>query len=370
MKKLFSLIMTIVVMNTIISGCSDYDSRANNPRAEINTNQATVKFKPYMDKYVDPLVVTGISIFSWDNADKIDFEYLDNYFRYVIPPGKLKQSDTGYGYEIAKKEYDDAIENRFDLSPEHLDLRNIFSSDKIYFSYPENDYKYVDKAYTRINQVDEDKNKIIIHFEYYDPETGLAYKNVTLRITNKGDSFKYSSCDVIDSLQNLKDLTPWYKQAFLLKYIKPIAVDSSIAYGDWKDANTILASRFETFFANSSRTLPECNVKQYAVVDGMKYKIPRDILENYVCKYFDVSREHLRESDFYDSTVKVYTGFYSDSGMDSRQQIERISMDGNNLIIVFSSSNWESGIMVSRTTYEVNIRCDGENYKYIYCKKL
>lgn len=380
MRKYIIILTTLVLLLTI-SGCIN-----NMPNKTIPNNKTSgsgnkmADFNEYKNKFVDPVVTTGIAFFSWENANEISFEYLDNFFRYTTPRDNIKNyaatPDNIYGYyNIPQELYEKVITDRFDVSLPHLRLHDLFTGNLIAsksyrLQYPKTVYNYIDTACTRIINVDESKDEIKIDFAYYELETNKDYKNVALTITKQGDSYKYKSCKVTDIKENLADLTLNYKEAYNLKYIKPVAVDTAIAYTNWTDANKINPKHFDSFYAFTSYGVPEYNFNQFKNQNSVGYSIPQELLENFVMRYFDVSVGHLRESTFYNASGKIYTGFYSDQGPRTITVVQSITEIGANISIVFASYSQEYEGKKLLGVYEIGIKTNGKDYKYSYAKVI
>lgn len=377
MRKYIIILIPLVLL-LIISGCLNDEFGKN--YANGNTSGKASDFNEYKKKFVDPVVTTGIAFFSWESANEINFEYLDNFFRYATPKDNLKNYATTPGniyeyYNVPQEFYEKAITDRFDVSLTYLRLHDLFTGNLIAsksyrLQYPKTVYNYVDTAHTRIINVDESNDEIKIDFAYYELGTNRDYKNVALTILKQGDSYKYKSCKAADIKGSLADLTPYYKEAYTLKYIKPVAVDSAIAYTDWTDANKIKPEHFGSFYASTSHGVPEYNFNQFENKSSVGYSIPQELLESFVMRYFNVTMEHLRESHFYNASGKIYTGFYSGQGPQTTTVVQSITENEANISIIFASYSQEYEEKELSGVYEIGIEINGEGYKYSHAKLI
>lgn len=139
-------------------------------------------------------------------------------------------------------------------------------------------------------------------------------------------------------------------------YLRPIAL-SGIGAQNWLNANDIRADSFNAFYVVIAN--PPSGESEAPTVSETEY-------EDLIQKYFDVSTDYLRTSEYYDSSTKTY--MLDGIGEAAGYRVVSESQSGDIVTMEYEYISAEdNSTVVFKGTLTVKLEDNGD-YKYISCE--
>ena len=186
MKKITSILIALLIMVSFVA-CENTSAPTSNPPASNELNDLDA----LSEKYLAPLVLAGITIDSWSNANEI------------LPPriaifyAAVKDIEDGVGqtnWDTAALDASDVetlVQKYFDVSTDVL-------HDAPYYDAASNTYKFESlggAAGFGVVGANRDGSKLILSYEYYSPADDVTViREGELTINIDGNDYKYVSC--------------------------------------------------------------------------------------------------------------------------------------------------------------------------------
>lgn len=146
------------------------------------------------------------------------------------------------------------------------------------------------------------------------------------------------------------------------QYLNPV-FHAGITNNSWDSNSEINADKLVAFYVWAGRhksfdfAIPE----NLDVNENKDAFVPANIVESEVKRYFYVSSEHMRDSEYYNAETNTYM-IFGIGGVNSCEIVNVISSDN---IVEIDFIGYQDGALYQ--TGKLSIKLDGDAYKYYSC---